>query len=63
MPQPSLDNLNYITIHLQLIYTDVLEVVIGLNDLSNNVCVPDKTKYIYAQAFSTWLKEEMNLNH
>ena len=53
MPQPSLDNLNYITIHLQLIYTDVLEVVIGLNDLSNNVCVPDKTKYIYAQAFST----------
>ena len=43
---------NCTTIHLELNWTNVLEVVILFNDLSNKVCIPNKTEDSSLHAFN-----------
>ena len=42
---------DWVTIHLLLIYTDVLSYN-TLNDLPNTVCVPKKTEYLNLHVFN-----------
>ena len=43
---------NCTTIHLELNWTNVVEVVILFNDLSNKVCIPNKTEDSSLHAFN-----------